>query len=346
MSLTRNDEKPRLRDERYQVQVAQAGWIPVIAITSAAAGVIDPHLIAVPPALASVFVYSLKRQESAIENILDDPPRDDFATRTQAHSRRYITGRLGDSELASVTDTTVAATLKVTAYLEAAVRADERAQGAERAGSPHFAQARAREALIFRERARAADADRAVWLDALSIAWARWAADPEVQAAGDLYLDEEAFYRSIAEAVRATGLVVSDLPRPEIAASADSVTATVIVAAQKSRELARSGEAFFADARTSLAEQFVIRSLEVPVRSFPHEGGRSTDELFELGSSAALRGNTAEAVDLLGEAMRITRSELPSRTKMVELDFDPALKLENRSWLGPPPGELGTGESD
>jgi hypothetical protein len=355
MPFTDPREKPALLQERMEIQNCQADWLGVIAATSAMAAVINPLLATLPPALASVFVISLKRQENGIARVLDDPPRQDYTTETRARSRRYLTGQFGDSDLAIATDAAVISTLRVTAYLEAAVRADERAQGAELAGDETSFRLRTEEALVFRERARAADADRVVWLDALSVTWADWASGVEAGEARDLEVEDQGHvaFQGILASGRMAGMVISDLYFANPEDQREAVPPRIVLQAVGStRKLARSAEAFFADARTPLASRFATRQREPALPEGYQRGlmarergelqaaeawfreaasAGSGDAMFELGSLAIQMDKPLKAREWFGRAMQLTRAELRQPVhRVMKLKVEPSLEFEER----------------
>jgi TPR repeat protein len=357
VTATQPHERPALLDEREEVQNCQADWVGVIAGAAFMGAIINPILIPLAPALASVFVISLKHQENAINHILDDPPRLDYATETRARSRRYFAGRFGDSDLALATDAAVISTLRVVAYLEASVRADERAQGARLAGDDGSTRLRSEEALIFRERARAADADRAVWLDTLSLAWAsEWATTPGAPEAVPQGPPQVNVRSEIHSAARIAGMVTSRLTLPQTEQTQPERSPRVIwEAVEATRRLARSAETFFRGAPTPLAENFVTRrrepalpetlqqglvfreqgdleSAETQFRQAANAG--STDAMFELGSIAMQRENLPDAQDWFQRAMELTRAELRGPVhRVMKLKVEPSLEFEERRWL-------------
>lgn len=324
MPFLNKDEKPPLLDERQSIQNAKAAWVGVGGLGGSVAliAAIPAGLVVAPIALATILVVVLQRQENGVNRLLDDPPRLDFTTPTKARSRRYVAGQLGESDLAIATDQAALATLRVNAYAEALVRADERAQGARNAGDEQSAGEREREAFQFLERMRAASLDQAEILDELALIWAGIGAkltDLE-DAAADLDVGPSS---SVEAGLRRTRLVVSDLPaalrspRPVEAGAATDPLSAVARASSETRNLARSGVAFFDDARTQLAAELVpgtdshrkrpeellkgldALSLENPERAEPllleaaNQG--SPDAMFELGALALQRADREQA---------------------------------------------------
>jgi hypothetical protein len=354
--FTQPHEKPALLDEREEVRNCQADWNVVVLATAAMVAVVNPVLIPLAPALASVFVVGLKRQENAIDRILDDPPRFEYATETRARSRRYHVGQFGDSDLAVATDAAVVATLRVTAYLEASVRADERAQGAQISGDPDSARLRSEEAIIFRERARAADADRAIWLDALSLTWADWATESGAAAAAPQVPQQTDMRDEITSAAAIAGMVTSDLNlAPASPVRPEGRPRVLLDAAISTRRLARSAETFFRAAPTALAEDFVTRQREPALPEQYQEGllarergdlpqaeslfrqaadAGSTDAMFELGSVALQGENHSAARDWFARAMDLTRAELRRPFhRVMKLEPGPSIEVEERERL-------------
>jgi hypothetical protein len=261
--------------------------------------------------------------------------------------------------LAVATDAAVVATLRVAAYLEASVRADERAQGAEAAREEGVARTRLEEAFIFRERARAAEADRAIWLDALSVTWADWATAPGVfeppVAREPARLDIRPLYRAAASRA---GMVISklSLPQPEPAEARQGPTA-ILEAVSSAKKLARSSEVFFRDAPSTLAGDFVARRREPALPEGYQQGviareegdleraeslligaanAGSTDAMYELGSIAMLREDLTGARKWFRRAMDLTRAELrrPAH-RVMTLKIEPSIEQEERERLRP-----------
>jgi hypothetical protein len=272
---TKDDEKRPLLLERKKAQAAKGMWAAIGGLTVIYHGAIS-HLTGVPPdltvspaALGVVMVAVVQRQEDGVNQILDDPPRDDYLTPTKAKSRRYVIGRLGVGDLALAVDNAALAILHYTAYLEATVRADERGQGARLAGDEVAAADREYEAGVFIERARAANVSKAGALNDLALAWARFGTAPRV--GGEPTADPNASRGSSGAAVGRSRLVVKDLGLDrQITAAARSVeeaggkevgTLDELVLSTIDQTLGWSAASleFYADARSNLAAELVAQ---------------------------------------------------------------------------------------
>lgn len=124
MPYTADDAKPPILDEIAEIRRAQASWIAAGAV-GADTGL---HFVAVP--LAAIATLALERQRISLERLLNDPPRYDFDAQTRIGRPRFYPERLGDHRLSRSTAFTAHMALELSAAIDAAVRADERAQGA------------------------------------------------------------------------------------------------------------------------------------------------------------------------------------------------------------------------
>lgn len=368
-----DDEKPALLDERLSLRNAQAGWGAAFVVsTGSVAAILTPLLAIAPTTLCAVVIAILKRQENSVDRALDDPPRQDFSTETRARSRRYVPGRLGPSQLAMATDAAAIATLRVTAYLDAMVRADERAQGAQLAGDLNAAQHREWEARRFLERARAAEALKAIRFDWLGIAWANIALHPEVanipvEPNPDLVQGDRILIPPEERAeVRSTGLVIHDLDlRPPAAVpleQGESAAKALVGAATESRQLARKSFAVFEDARSDEARWLAKRALppspppEYELGHLALQEGQmdkaqrllqvaaeqgSPDAMFELGELSVARTDIASAEDWFRKASETAQIEAARpEHRLLEQHLPPSFELkkeEDRPGLPRPP---------
>lgn len=354
MPSTKDDEKTPLLDERKRAQAAKGLWAAIGGVTMIYHGTVS-HLTGIPPdltvspaALGVVMLAVVQRQEDAVNRILDDPPRNDYLTPTKAKSRRYLAGQLGVGDLALATDNAAIAILHYTAYLEATVRADERGQGARRSGDDVVAEEREYEAGVFIERARAANVAKAEALNDLSLAWARFAIESPAGAqatevphlpvggrgsavgrsrlvAGDLGLDRqmEAAARSVQEIGGEEGKAADGL---------------VLAAVEQTLSWSADSLKFYADARSSLASDLVVRQRQRDART------RSMDEL------------EAENLALAGALADWRRGDLTNARRSVEeiasrVDLQDRLRLPSAPLLeeareseprGLPPGRGGS----
>lgn len=375
MPFLEPDEKRPLLDERQSLRDAQASWAVAFVVGPPAVGLLATAGLALVPLTAfAVIIATLKRQENAIDRALDDPPRSDFTVRTRARSRRYLPGQLGTSEAAIATDITAIATLRVAAYLEAMVRADERSQGARLAGDESVAEERTQEAMDLLERARAAEALKAERLKWLGGVWAELGARPEF-ATQQAEPNPEALARDgrlrpalVAREARRAGLVVGDLDlhiQPETAVG-ETTSDILIAAARKTRSLANASNAVFEDARSDEARRLVGPALPAPA---PPEYGRglrarsaglvdeamqlfeqaadrgSPDAMFELAEQSLEQERLVEARDWFRRASDATQRNVARSTHSVELsDLYQAVDPYKGYFLPSPPSKLPPGE--
>jgi hypothetical protein len=232
--FTGDDAKPALLDEVANIEKHQATLIGVLA--GAAGGLLVAPVAAFvvgPPALC---IYVLQREKIDTNRILNDPPRPDFEIPVRARRRRFESAHMQTPIDRAAAEFAVSV-LERSAYVEAAVRADERAQAASAAGDRASYRARLNEGR--RATARAAElVDRVSRAsEGLAEAWAL--NDPlleaplnpaarnavtagmrgEIDALG--VLPPEAL-----DYVRRTGLVIRDL-HPQVTVTAADATAVV-----------------------------------------------------------------------------------------------------------------------
>lgn len=231
MPLLEDDAKPALLDEQLSLRNAQVGWAAVGAVLYP----ITAFIAHAPSVWAAVMIGVLKRQENAIDRALADPARADYLTRTRPRVRRFNPNALGHDPLAEVTGQAALALLYGASYLDAFVRAEERALGAAEAGAEDVAAERLSEAGALLRRVRVSQGDVAAATDSLATGWQRWAGDfaSTLSAAPSLLEDTESGARVFdfvaeldaprREMLQRTGLVVDDIDRqvvitPDIAA--------------------------------------------------------------------------------------------------------------------------------
>lgn len=359
-----------LLDERHSLKNAQAGWIGVAGVFTAAAGFVAAPLLFAPLAAGSVIIAVLKRKENAVDRILEDPPRFDYEVRTQAHPRRYRTGMLGDDDLAVATDHVAVAALRVVAYLEAAVRADERGQGAGEHGREELEQAQLARAARAMERAQIAEVVLSSRLDELGIALAAFASDdrlsslPTPSIGGRVNLPTRGL-----RALSRTGLVVSDLDlsveideRDEAGRSFGGPLPTrpffdvALDVAQRTRELAAAGAQVarpvidlptsprYADALAARRRGELDVASEL-LRAEAEVG--SGDAMFELGVLARERGDLTDAKRWMTAAAALRRP-YGTAIELEKLDLGEFGLIRDLGdfTLPQPPPRLDSGESD
>jgi hypothetical protein len=317
-----------------------------------------PHLIIGPPLVVGAICWTVvERKRIAVERLLEDPPRFDFEIGTRGRRRRYVAGALGEDRLAVATDEAAIATLRAAAYFEAAVRADERSQGATLEGRTDLAEWQLGQSRRLLELGQMWSGEMAVALDAFAKSWAAYAVESELDtlALPEAALPPRELPPEARQALDRTGLVVDDLDlivgwpaeldRQEVAGM--STGALAIEAARTTRAAAWSTRRV-AGGRRALpertGEEEALPPLppaaddvaEVEQRLLPAAEGGSADAMFELGSIAHDRGDRAEAREWFE---RSARASVP-RPRSVFL-------AEEREWteraereLPPPPAEM------
>jgi uncharacterized protein YegP (UPF0339 family) len=210
--------EPALLDERENAQNLLATWTTVgIGMTYGASQ--NALVFGLPAALCALMGLTTKKHINALQRALDDPPRADYLVPTRKGHRRFDPAPLGDSSLARTTAGAVREILETSALLDAAVRAEERAQGAQLAEAGDAQALRATEAQRLMRRALASHANLATALTPLAFEWQSLSQDlPEVQTP-ELSLDADAItvdlLRDLPEdsqrLVRETGLSVAGI---------------------------------------------------------------------------------------------------------------------------------------
>jgi hypothetical protein len=320
------DEKPGLLDELASLKTAGVTWTGTLAALGELGQMGVSHLIVGPPLIVGTICLTvMRRKRIAVERLLADPPRLDFETGTRARRRRYVAGTLGDDRLAVATDEAAIATLRAAAYFEAAVRADERSQGAAIEGRAELAGQQLGQSRRLLEMGHMWSGEMAVALNAFAQSWAAYAVESELD---DLALPEadlppRELPPEAREALDRTGLVVGDLDlrvgwpaELDRRALVDASTGDLAIEAARTtrtlswsaRRVARGRRAL--PVRIGEAEALPPLLLpaddvaEVEQRLLPVAEDGSADAMFELGSLAHDRGDRVEAAKWLERAAR------------------------------------------
>jgi hypothetical protein len=131
MPLRPPEEKQPFLDERLQAEQVAEGWTLMAAFSGGLAVLLAGTApVTVPVGLiAAVFAYSFRKRKAACDAVIDDPPRYDYQVNTRPQRGWFkpeaLTGRLTEAQIALASELA-----EGDALLRAAVRADERAQGA------------------------------------------------------------------------------------------------------------------------------------------------------------------------------------------------------------------------
>ncbi len=263
-----------LLDEQQSLKDAQATWGGTVGVLSIGLA-FNPLVVALPLAVGAISIAVLKRKQNAVERILADPPRFDYETSTRARRRRYISGVLGDDQLAVAIDQAALATLRAAAYLEASVRADERSQGARVAGRIDLVDWHLEEARHLFEIGKKWSGEMSVSLNVLAVTWAAFAVDSELDDAPlPAEISEGSMPPQALESLGQAGLVVSDLDlsigRPEetrvvLAPGRSTVGDIALDSATTTRALAWSAGKIAAGARV-LPQRAFSRTRRRPLR--------------------------------------------------------------------------------
>lgn len=345
MGALRDEDKPDLLDEQKSLKDAQAKWGGTTAILSViGAAIIAPAFIVLPVSVAAISVTVLRLKQNSVERLLADPPRFDYATGTQAHRRRYVPGALGSDPLAIATDQAAIATLRATAYFEAAVRADERSQGARIDGRADLAEWQLAMARNLFERGRKWSGEMAISLDALAVTFAAFAVgSPLDEAPLPDAIPEGDLSGQAREALSRVGLAIAGLDlsvgRPEetriaLGEGRSTVGQVALESAIATRDLARSANEVAAGERA--LPRGTMRELESPLREghqrsaiarfdpedrerlLPAAERGSVDAMFQLGALAHEGGDREEARRWLGRAAELSAPREP-RSYMLEV---------------------------
>jgi hypothetical protein len=139
MGLRSEEEKRPFLQERRQVD-GLAGLWALLGSACGGSAVLAPALAAgaVPLGIVcGVFAYSFKRRKAACDEVIDDPPRSDYTISTHPQRDWFNPERL-DNVLNPVQVRLCKLLAEGDANLRAAVRADERAQGAYAAENEEY----------------------------------------------------------------------------------------------------------------------------------------------------------------------------------------------------------------
>ena len=368
MGALREEEKPDLLDEQQALKDAQAAWGGVLGVLSAVGLVINPAISALPVAVGAISVAVMKRKQNAVDRILADPPRFDYEIATRARRRRYEPGSLGGSPLALATDQAAIATLRAASYLEASVRADERAEGARIVGRLDLADWHLEEAKRLLEMGRSWAGEMSAAWDVHAISWAAFAVDTdlaEIPLPDDIHAPD--LNLQAREALDRTRLVFDDLDFTSGRFELDEIQSLpgrstvgdlALESAVTSREVSWSSGRVAGGAR-ALPERTVERPLPSAIRVEDlrtlRAGGRpkvegaeqrllsaveegSPDAMFDLGLLSYARGDRVRAQTLLGRAAATT-APLPAGEYLEAVRRVPELNPPL------PPIELEAGES-
>jgi hypothetical protein len=165
--FTPDEAKPPLLDDIAEIQKQQALWVLLGATAGPGAAAMLGPVGLVISGVAALLVYVLEINKIDVDRALNDPPRPDFAVRVRARRRRFDPSHM-QSPIELAAGRFADGVLDLSAYLEAAVRADERAQTATRVAEFDQQQARLFEGQ--RATARAAEAGERVARDAFKLA--------------------------------------------------------------------------------------------------------------------------------------------------------------------------------
>jgi hypothetical protein len=356
-----------LLDEQQSLKDAQATWGGTVGVLSIGLA-FNPLVVALPLAVGAISIAVLKRKQNAVERILGDPPRFDYETSTRARRRRYISGVLGDDQLAVAIDQAALATLRAAAYLEASVRADERSQGARVAGRIDLVDWHLEEARHLFEIGKKWSGEMSVSLNVLAVTWAAFAVDSEFDDAPlPAEISEGSMPPQALESLGRAGLVVSDLDlsigRPEetrvvLAPGRSTVGDIALDSATTTRALAWSAGKIAAGERVLPQRAFEGQAPpiteehrlalkaresgdldEAQRRLLPAAERGSVDAMFDLGAIAHERGDRSKAREWLDRAAEMS-VPLPRSAYMKAID-----QLPDDDLLLPPPNEIdGTDE--
>jgi hypothetical protein len=175
MPFTPDTAKPALLAEVATIEKHQALWTLIGALVGATAGLVVAPIAVGVAGPAAVCLYVLQLNKIDTNRILNDPPRVDYAVPVRARRRRFVPGHM-QSPIESATAQFVERVLDRLAYLEAAVRADERAQHALSIGDDAHFQQRLLEGQRAADRAASAAERLSRAADELASTWSYSAA--------------------------------------------------------------------------------------------------------------------------------------------------------------------------
>lgn len=223
-------------------------------------------------------------------------------------------GTLGENRLAVATDEAAIATLRAAAYFEAAVRADERSQGAVLERRAELAEWQLGQSRRLLELGQMWSGEMAIALNAFAQSWAAYAVESELDtlALPEPDLPPRELPPEAREALDRTGLVVDDLDLVvawpaeldrqtlagasigDLAIEAARITRT---ASWSTRRVAGGRRAL--PKRAGEDEALVLPPAgdveQVEQQLLPAAEGGSADAMFELGSLAHDRGDHVQA---------------------------------------------------
>jgi hypothetical protein len=135
VALRSDVEKRPFLDERRQVEHISEGWALMAYLSGAVALVAPPTVVFSAPigVVCACFAYVFKKRKADCDAIIDDPPRSDFRTASRAQ-RDWFEPRRLEGLLSEAQISLCERMAEGDGLLRAAVRADERAQGAYLAG--------------------------------------------------------------------------------------------------------------------------------------------------------------------------------------------------------------------
>ena len=141
MGLRSDLEKRPFLDERRQVEHVSEGWALMAYLSGAVAVLAPPTTVFAAPigVVCASFAYVFKKRRANCDAIIDDPPRTDFQTATRAQ-RDWFDPRRLEGLLSQAQIRLCERMAEGDGLLRAAVRADERAQGAYLASRLDYAQ--------------------------------------------------------------------------------------------------------------------------------------------------------------------------------------------------------------
>lgn len=358
MSHLPESEEPGLLDEQASLKIAGVTWKGTMAALGGLGEMGVPHFILGPSLIVGAICWTVvERKRVAVERLLADPPRLDFETGTRARRRRYVAGTLGDDRLAVATDEAAIATLRAAAYFEAAVRADERSQGAALEGRAELAEWQLGQSRRLLEMGQMWSGEMAVALNAFAQSWAAYAVESELDtlALPEADLPPRELPPETRAALDRTGLVVGDLDLgigwpTELDRQALIGTSTgdlAIEAARTTRTVSRSTRRV-AGGRRALPERTGEDEALPPLlpaadgvagveqRLLPAAERGSADAMFELGSLAHNRGDRGDAREWFERAARASAP----RPRSVFLAESREWKERTERELPPPSEEM------
>jgi TPR repeat protein len=320
------NEEPGLLDEQASLETAGVTWKGTMAALGGLAQMGIPPFITGPPLIVAAICWTVvERKRIAVKRLLADPPRLDFETETRARRRRYVAGALGDNRLAVATDEAAIATLRAAAYFEAAVRADERSQGAALEGRAQLAEWQLSQSRRLLELGKMWSGEMAVALNAFAQSWAAYAAESELEtlALPQADLTPRPLPPEAREALDRTGLVVGDLDLTvrwpaelDRQALVGASTGDLAIEAARTTRTVSWSTRQVAGGRRALPERSgedealppllppADGAAEVEQWLLPAAEGGSADAMFDLGSLAHDRGDRAAAREWFERAAR------------------------------------------